>query len=460
MHRFALEYLNAWMSNPNCKPLVVRGARQVGKTYLVRSFAKENFENLIEINFERDPELGSLFASKDPYKIVQMLELRYNTPLKPGETLLFLDEVQAVPQVLASLRYFYEDLPKLHIMAAGSLLEFALEEPSFSMPVGRIEYLHLGPMQFEEFLLAAGKDKLVAYLKDYSHLESIPEPIHLQLMGLFKSFLVTGGMPGAVEIFVNRHSWQECESVKHSLLSTFQDDFSKYGKRVKHQRLQLVFKKIPLLVGRKFKYVKVDRKERSSDLAKALNLLCNARVANRVHHSSCSGIPLGATIDEKKFKVLFLDVGLMSTATGLNLLDYERAEDVMMVNGGAVCEQFIGQHLLFSQQFYREPELHYWVREKRKSSAEVDYVIAENNAITPVEVKAGKSGTLRSLHLFFREKRPFLGVRFNSDIPSLLESETALPDGQNVPYRLLSLPLYLVGQVRRLIRQCIDKDQI
>jgi uncharacterized protein len=145
----------------------------------------------------------------------------------------------------------------------------------------------------------------------------------------------------------------------------------------------------------------------------------------------------------------------MTTGIGLNLLDYEKAEDVMMVNRGAICEQFIGQHLLFSRQLYREPELYYWVREKKGSSSEVDYVIAENTAIIPIEVKAGKSGTLKSLHFFFQEKRPHIGVRFNSDIPSLLTLETTLPDGQNLRYRLLSLPLYMVGQVRRLIRQCI-----
>ena len=453
MYRTALEYLKAWRTKPTRKPLIVRGARQVGKTYLTRLFASENFDHFVEINLERDPEIALLFNSKDPHKIVQLLELQFNTPIQPGATLLFLDEIQAVPQVLASLRYFYEELPELHVMAAGSLLGFALEEPAFSVPVGRIEYLHLGPMQFEEFLVANGKDNLVIFLNGLSPGENIPEPIHRQFMELFRIFLVTGGMPEAIEVYLNSNSWQECESIKHSLLSTFQDDFGKYGRRVKHQRLQLLFKKIPLLVGMKFKYVNVDRNERSGDLSKALDLLCNARVSYRVHHSSCNGIPLGAAIDTKKFKVLFLDVGLMSTGTGLNLLDYERAEDIMMVNGGAICEQFIGQHLLFSQQFYREPEVQYWVREKKSSSAEVDYVIAESTAIVPIEVKAGKSGTLKSLHLFFREKRPLLGVRFNTDVPSLLTSETALPDGRNVHYHLLSLPLYLVGQVRRLISE-------
>jgi predicted AAA+ superfamily ATPase len=453
MYRFALKDLHAWRLSPNRKPLVIRGGRQVGKTYLIRMFAKERFDHLLEINLERNPEVASLFASKDPHKIIQLLELQFHIPIKAGATLLFLDEIQAVPQVLSALRYFYEDMPGLHVIAAGSLLEFALEEPAFSMPVGRIEYLHLGPMQFEEFLIAAGKDRLADFLSNFSPGEDIPEPIHHQFLVLLKIFLVTGGMPESVAVYLKSNSWQQCDSVKHSMLLTYQDDFSKYKGRVRHQRLLLLFKKLPVLAGQKFKYVNVDRSERSADLARALSMLCHAKVAYKVFHSSCSGIPLGATIDEKKFKVLFLDVGLMSTATGLNLLDYEKAEDIMMVNSGAICEQFIGQQLLYSQESYREPEVHYWVREKKNSSAEIDYVIAENTGIVPIEVKAGKSGTLKSLHLFFREKRPSLGVRFNSDIPTLHTLETTLPDGQNLHYHLLSLPLYLVGQVRRLIRQ-------
>ena len=453
MYRFASEYLKKWKLNPRHKPLIVRGARQVGKTYLVRDFAEKHFENLLEINFEQDPEAAALFASNKPQKIVQLLELQFNTSIISGETLIFLDEIQASPEVFVALRYFYEQLPEQHIIAAGSLLEFAFSEQTFSVPVGRVEYLYLGPLQFEEFLLASGKDKLAGYLENSSIKDYIPDPVHSQFMELFRTFLVTGGMPESVAAYLKNNSWQECESIKHALLTTFQDDFNKYGKQVKHQRLQLLFKKIPLLVGTKFKYVHVDRHEKTVDLAKSVNLLCLAHIAYRVHHSSCSGIPLGATIDSKKFKLLFLDVGLMSTLCGLNLLDYEKAEDVMLVNSGAVCEQYIGQNLLYSQQFYWIPELHYWVREKKNSSAEVDYVLAEGSTIIPIEVKAGKSGSLRSLHLFLREKKSSLGVRFNSDGLSLLDTKTAMPDGLEISYKLLSLPLYMVGQARRLIGQ-------
>lgn len=453
MDRFALTYLERWQSKANRKPLVIRGARQVGKTCLVRLFAQERFENMLEINFERYPEMATLFASKDPKSIAKMLELQFNIPILPGRTLLFLDEIQAAPEVLACLRYFREELPELHVISAGSLLEFAMEEPVFSMPVGRIEYLYLGPMQFEEFLLAAGEKNLVDFLGDFSLQTTIPSAIHGKFMGLLRQYLVTGGMPESVDIYLKSNSWRECEAVKHTLQRTFEDDFNKYGGRIRHQRLQLVFRKIPFLVGNKFKYVNVDRNARSAEVANALRMLCQARVAFPVYHSSCTGIPLGATVDERKFKVLFLDVGLLTSAVGLNLLEYEKAEDIMLVSAGAVCEQFVGQHLLFSQDFYREPELCCWVREKRTSSAEVDYVIAIGSSIIPVEVKAGKGGTLKSLHLFLRERRRALGVRFNAEPPSLLDLETALSHGPNVSYRLLSLPLYLVGQARRLLSE-------
>ncbi|MCD6321584.1 MAG: ATP-binding protein [Clostridiales bacterium] len=453
MYRFASEYLEKWKLSKHRKPMVIRGARQVGKTYLVRSFATEHFDRLLEINFEQEPDIALLFSSNKPHKIIQLLELQFNIPISGGETLIFLDEVQAAPEVLGSLRYFYEEIPEQYIIAAGSLLEFAFEGPSFPIPVGRIEYLYLGPMQFEEFLLASGKDKLVSFLGNFHYQDSIPKPVHLQLIELMRTFFVTGGMPEPVSTYLESRSWQECESVKYALFRTFQDDFNKYGRRIKNRRLQLLFKKIPLVVGNKFKYVNIDRHERAGDLAKALDLLCLAHLVYRVQHSSCTGIPVGATADAKKFKTIFLDVGIMSTACGLNLLDYEKVEDVMLINSGSICEQYIGQHLLFSQQFFKEPELHYWIREKKGSSAEVDYVITEGPRIIPVEVKAGKSGSLKSLQIFINEKRPDMCVRFNSEPPSFFKGLTTLPDGQKTPFQLLSLPLYMAGQTRRLIAQ-------
>jgi len=450
VHRFALDHLKEWKDKPARKPLVVRGARQVGKSYLVRMFAETDFDNLLEIDFERTPDVAELFESKSPERILNFLEARFNVEVSPGKSLLFLDEIQAAPEVFAALRYFHEQLPGLHVIAAGSLLELALEECTFSMPVGRIEYLHLGPMQFEEFLLAAGREKMRQFLCEHQATETIPEALHSDLMQLLRQFLIAGGMPESVKTFAETGSYRDSDAVKESILATYRDDFGKYAKRVNHARMAKVFAKVPRLVGRKFKYSQVDREERSRDLGQAFRLLCLARVAHKVRSTSANGLPLGAEADDRNFKALFLDVGLLCRSCGLSPVDLEGAEDVILVNSGAVCEQFIGQHLVYSGQFYEEPDLYYWAREKRNSCAEVDYVISAGQTIIPVEVKAGRAGRLKSLHVFLREKKRDFGLRFNSDAPSILETRTSLPDGGSRPFRLLSLPLYMVGQARRL----------
>jgi hypothetical protein len=451
MKRFALEYLDEWGRRPSRKPLVVRGARQVGKSYLVRMFAEKYFKNMVEINFERDGKIARLFDDPSPAKIVKLLELQFDQQIVPGKTLLFLDEIQAVPEVFAKLRYFYEEMPELHIIAAGSLLEFALNQAEFPAPVGRIEYLHLGPMSFEEFLLANGNKQLLDFIRHCSIHEAVPDPLHEKLQGLFRTFVALGGMPQVLKIFLETGSFKESEIVKESIMQTFKDDFSKYGTRVNHQRLLTVFNRLAETVGKKFKYVNIDRNEQAKEIQKALKLLEFAKIAYPVRHSSCNGIPLGTETDERNFKVLFLDVGLMLNSCGLSILDVEKSGDIMLVNSGAVAEQVVGQHLLHSQPFYKQPELYYWMREKRSSEAEIDYVIAAGSQMVPVEVKSGKTGRLKSLHQFIHAKKSRIAVRFNNQKPSCVKCSDELPDGTSVKYRLISLPLYMAEEMRRLI---------
>lgn len=455
MYRFELDYLKQWKTRTSRKPIVIRGARQVGKSFLVRMFAEHEFSNLLEVNFERNPGVTSLFGSKSPKIIVSQLEARFDVPVTPGKTLLFLDEIQAAPEVLAVLRYFHEEMPELHVVCAGSLLEFVLEEHSFSMPVGRIEYLHMGPMQFEEFLLAMKRDRLRQWLCDYALGSPIPDEIHRELLRLLRQYLIVGGLPAAVAIFAGNESYRECEQVQQSIIATYRDDFSKYASKVKHRRVEKVFAGIPRLVGQKFMYSKIDREERSRDLSEALRLLCLARVAHQVRHTAANGLPLAAESDDRHFKVLFLDVGLLCRSLGLSVAEIEQPEDVLLINQGALCEQFVGQHLAFSGHCYDEPALHYWMRRERNSNAEVDFVIAVGPHVVPVEVKAGKTGTLKSMHLLVREKGREFALRFNSDTPSLCQARTSLAIGDQKPFRLLSLPLYLVGQTQRLCRSTL-----
>ena len=456
MYRTALAYLKTWKNKPSRKPLVLRGARQVGKSYLVRMLAAEIFDNLIEINLETDPEASSLFASKDPQTIVPLLEARYGQPVRAGATLLFLDEIQVAPELFAGLRYFHERMPELHVIAAGSLLDFALAEHGFSVPVGRIEYLNLGPMSFSEFLLGLNRASLQQFLCQYAVGQEVPQAIHGELLRLLRQFLVVGGMPASVAAFIGPGNHRDSEAERQAILSTFREDFARYGKRLDHRRLDKVFAKIPRLAGSKFSYSQVDREERSRELGRALDLLCLARIAYRVRHTSANGVPLGAEADDRNFKVLFMDVGLLCRSCGLSVLDMEHARDLMLVNTGSVCEQFAGQHLLHSGEFFAEPELYCWMREKSQSSAEVDYLISVGDVVVPVEIKAGKTGTLKSLHVFLREKERDFGLRLNTDRPSLLATETSVAGGNNRPFRLLSLPLYLVEQASRLCRECLQ----
>ena len=452
MYRAALDYLIKWKMRARRKPLVIRGARQVGKSYLVSMFAEQNFSEYIEINFEKDHEIISLF-SETPEKIIKLLELKYNKTINIETTLLFLDEIQAAPEVFAKLRYFYEDLPALHIIAAGSLLEFVLEDHSFSMPVGRIEYLHLGPMTFEEFLTANGKTMLVDFIQNYSVSEDLPVSVHSDLVSFFKTYLIIGGMPEAVLAFTKTKSFYESEIVKESILRTYEDDFNKYSSRVNHMRIMNVFKKLPMVVGEKFKYVNIDRNERAQTIAKTLHMLEMAKITYQVKHSACNGVPLGSQVNEKKFKVIFLDVGLMAGACGMSMIDIENVDDLMMINSGSLCEQFVGQHLLYLDEYYKKPDLFYWVREAKSSSAEVDYVIASGSKVIPVEVKAGKTGRLKSLHQFIKEKGVDLAVRINLAKPSVFQDSNKLTGGESVEYKLLSIPFYLIGQTRRLLRE-------
>lgn len=457
LKRKELAYLADWAARPAHKPLIIRGARQVGKSTLVRQFAEISGLSLLSINFERNPEYRQAFDSHDPVQILTVISLLSGVKAVPGSTLLFLDEIQEAPAALAALRYLHEELPDLHVVAAGSLLEFALEKAQFSMPVGRVEYLHLGPMQFEDFVVAMGQPDLAAWLQQLPlediRQQRLPRPVHDKCMSLLKQYWVVGGMPEAVACYAQSGDFAEVARVHNSIIATYRDDFNKYSQGSLKHRVQLVFDRLPSLVGRKFKYAQVSHDHRAAELEAALQHLCMARVAVRVVHSSSNGVPLGAESNPRVFKTLFMDIGLMCSALHLNLLDLAR-DDLSMINNGALAEQFIGQHLLYSGLPYEMPALFYWVREEKSAAAELDYVMSCGPQVVPVEIKAGMTGTLKSLHQFLKEKQCRFGLRFNADLPSLMRDHKKLTDGSEIDYELLSLPLYLVGQARRLVREC------
>jgi len=442
------------MDNPQRKPLIIRGARQVGKSTLVRQFAQAKGLALYELNLEKHIALEPVFRSLNIQAILRELEGLFGKAINKDDSLLFLDEIQAVPSALPALRYFYEEYPRLPVIAAGSLLEFLLKEHSFSMPVGRIEYLHLGPMTFEEYLYEADRDYL-RYLIEYSPGSDLPDTVHHHLLERQREFLLVGGMPEALQTYIGTHQFLEAMNVQRTIIATYQDDFAKYAARHSLLRLQKVFNYAPRAIGRKVKYSNISREETAREIKTALELLVKARLVTPVFHSHCSGLPLRSEIDDHTFKLVFLDVGLMNRICGLDWLAISALNDRDLVNEGPMAEQFIGQHL---QYFYENepPGLCYWLREARSENAEVDFVISRGDVVVPVEVKAGKSGTLRSLLQFVQEKHSRVALRFDLNKPSVqtVRHQLRQADGvKSVACTLISLPLYLVGQTARILDQ-------
>jgi predicted AAA+ superfamily ATPase len=415
---------------------------------LVQHWGAEHFESVMTVDLERERDLHSLFSQQDPQRMLSELGLLRGQNVTPSKTLLFLDEIQACPPALAMLRYFHELVPELHVIAAGSLLDFALREFEYSMPVGRIEFLHLHPMSFEEFVAATEGESLVDYLKQWTLEQPPSDAVAKKFLQAVRSYFFVGGMPEAVQAYAARKDLLEVQRIQTSLVETMQVDFAKYGPRRLHELMRKTYRHTAENVGRKIKFVNISREERAADVRRALELLTLSRVVYPVVHTSANGLPLGAERDERHFKVLFLDIGLVNRLCGLDLVGME---ELVQVNEGALAEQFIGQQLLSNAPSFADPQLFYWTREARNANAEVDFVINRQQQILPVEVKAGKTGTLRSAFQFLREKRLRCAVRFHTGPPGL--EEIKLTGETEASVKLLSLPLYLAGQLDRLLRE-------
>jgi len=454
MQRKQLRDLEKWVQAADRKPLVIRGARQVGKSTLVRLFSAQRRQPLLEVNLERHPQIGSIFESMDPRAIVEQIEALPGMPRVTPDSILFLDEIQAAPPAIAALRYFYEERRELPLIAAGSLMEFALAERRLSMPVGRVRYLHMGPMVFTEFLDALGESKLKESVAAYELGAELGPVVHQRLLTLLRRFYFVGGMPAAVDALVRTGKLGEVSGVHTDLVATYRDDFQKYARSRDLARMQHVLEAAARSVGTKVKYANIMRDAHSATIRHDIDLLAMARVVSKVLHTHASGLPLQAEADESVYKLLFLDVGLMNAICGLTWRTLSRKDDAELVNDGAIAEQFVGQHLLEMLADSPTRELTYWLREGRSSNAEVDFVAAVEGRIVPIEVKAGARGSLRSLHQFVAEKHVPLAVRFDTNPPSrqtvaatVRTSEGEIP----VEYELISLPLYLVERTADIV---------
>ena len=412
--RNLLTRLVKWAAQTKHKPLIIRGARQVGKTHTVREFARIYKLDFIELNFEKQKELLTIFEKNlDPKRIIIEIELFFSRKVVPGKTLLFFDEIQDCPKAIESLRYFYEDIAELHVISAGSMLEFVMSE--LSVPVGRVHYEYAYPCSFSEYVETRQNLEITEFLPrlendEISFNKSTPVTVKQKLASALKEYFLIGGMPEAISTFINTNSLLEARMTHQDILTTFKEDVSKYG--IKGQQLESLTRLFPQLfkyVGKQIKYTEIGQGDSTVRTKTSLHLLELALLIKKVTSVHAVGLPLNATSNEKIFKLLYLDIGLGQTLSGYEAKSLLKAKNLLDSYQGQLAEQFVGQQLLSESKTANIfQELFCWIRSERGSSAEVDYLIQREGKIIPVEVKSGRGGRLKSMSIFRDQyKSPF-----------------------------------------------------
>ena len=443
--------LLAWKESASRKPLLLRGARQVGKSCAVRHLG-ESFDYYIEVNFEKRPELRQLFQRTTQVRdLATNLGLLFGQPVIPGKTLLFLDEIQSSPEALKSLWFFKEDYPELHVVAAGSLLEFTLRNTS-SYGVGRIRSLFMYPLSFDEFLVAQGKSAWVNAKRLANADQPLFEALHQELVSQFRTYLIIGGMPASVATWIETHDYTQCQAELDDIQLSYYDDFAKYSERVDTTLLRNTLQSVVAQTGGKFMYSKVEGGYRSEQVKGALAMLCDAGVIKRVSHTAANGLPLGAEVNDKFRKYIYLDTGLLLRILDLNFGGVQDYVDTIitgvaseLVNKGGLAEMVLGWELVKYAPSRAQHDLYYWENTVENTTSEVDYIIAHEMKVLPIECKSGISGKMKSLRLFMRNKNLVEAVRCS------LENFTKLTlkeGADNEVYRYVTIiPLYAVSNI-------------
>jgi len=439
--------LSKWMKRKTRKPLIIRGARQVGKTIAILEFTKKNFKDTIYLNLEKI-EYKSIFQEVISLTdLVELIQLHTQKKVVPGETILFIDEIQNSSVAMTQLRYFYEEMPGLHVIAAGSLLEVKIRNEEFSIPVGRVEYMYMHPVTFDEFLNAIHEEQTIDFLHRISLTSHIPEATHKLLLKKFYDYVIVGGMPEVVSVYSNGASFIDLDVIYESLLKSFRDDVFKYSSEAKAAYIQFIIEQSPAHVGTRITYEKfAGSSYKSREMRAAFDIVQKAMIINRVYESATTKIPI--IINYKKSpKLAFLDTGLVNYRLGFreNIL---HAPDLAAAFLGQIAEQIVAQSL-YSFTATREPVVVYWYRASKGTTAQVDYLYCFRNKLIPLEVKSGKIGTLKSLHRFMMESGQKLAVRIYSG--SLNIQMITLPN--DTTYTLLSLPFYLLFRLDELIAE-------
>ncbi|MCL2183899.1 MAG: AAA family ATPase [Chitinispirillia bacterium] len=426
--------LLAWKSDEGRRVLLLRGARQVGKSSSVRKLG-ESFQHYLEVNFEKEERARGLFSGDLHVKdICTDLFAMFGKPIIPGKTLVFFDEIQNCPRAITALRYFYEDYPELHVIAAGSLLEFALRAlPSFG--VGRISPRYMYPLSYSEFLNACGRGMLWEAVCKASPENPLPEPHHRMCLDYLKKFLLLGGMPAVVADYLKNERIHDTKKVLKELMDTYRSDFEKYRAEVPGLQVAAVFKAAADQSGGRFNHAKVEQLS-YRQVREGLDVLQMAGLLIPVTHASANGIPLGGQINPKKIKYLMLDTGIFQSQAGLELSDILLGDEVTLINKGTIAEQFVGLELKKALADTFQDDLYFWSREKPGSNAEVDYVVQKGAKIIPIEVKSGSNGKMQSMHIYLKEKNAEFGVRTSLENFSTYD-------------KIKVYPLYAIGNLVR-----------
>lgn len=444
-------YLEQWAKKKDHKPMLLRGARQVGKSTAVHHLG-ETFDNFVEIDFERQPEYKKIFK-RDLLvtRIVSEISAMCAMPIIPGKTLLFFDEIQECQEAIMSLRFFKEDMPGLHVIAAGSLLEFALAElPTFG--VGRIHSMYMYAMTFDEYLEANGETLMLDYKRKASPDRPLSEPLHSKLIALVRSYFLVGGMPEVVGKWVETHDYLQCQEVQDDIISGYEDDFPKYRKKVDPILLRLTLRSVASQVTKKFSYAEVGGGYRAEEVKKALEMLLLAGICIQTVRTDANGLPLGSESDFGYRKMMILDSGLLLRLLNMSSVDVSRlTSDILtedtaaLVNKGPLAEMVAGLELLRYKTPNLRHDLYYWVRLAKNSQAEIDYIEARDGGVLPVEVKAGMRGGMKSLWIFMREKELVSAVRCS--LENFGRFEYIDPEDSNAIRKVEICPLYAISNL-------------
>ena len=432
MRRYILDELRSWKESKRRKPLIVRGARQVGKTWALEEFGKEFKDGFLRINFDKQPEYNQFFeTTKDVNRILRNLAMASGQKITT-ETLLIFDEIQACPKALNTLKYFCEDAPEYYIACAGSLLGLTLTE---GFPVGKVSFLDMGPMTFKEFLLAMGDDNYVEYLESIDEIDTIPEAFSQPLTEKLKMYFVVGGMPEAVKVWAEDGDIKVVDEVQLEILDSYESDFGKHAPEIDVPKIRLIWKSLPSQLAKenkKFLYSAVKDGARAREYENALNWLKNADLIKKISKITKPNLPLSAYEDLTCFKIYMGDVGLLRRHSHLASSAFCEENRLFTEFKGALTENFVLQSLL--RKFETTP--YYWAA----TPHEVDFVIQKDNDIFPIEVKAGINVAAASIKQYLKEyeMETQFAIRFSLRNLSF--------DG-----KILNIPLYLIDELDRLI---------